>query len=95
MRQRNIGYQTHEIDVKQILERIRTGGESERHMVMSACYVTYPALADDLYMSIVYGLSYERIEAMKREPVPLWKNDFYGYRRKALSIYYDMSTKEA
>ena len=45
-------------------------------------------LAKQLYNSIRYGLSYDKIS--EKEYIPISKSDFYGYRRLCIANYNDL-----
>lgn len=45
-------------------------------------------LEEQLYKSMVHGLSYEKLS--KKEYIPIGEKDFYGYRRKAIYNLYCM-----
>lgn len=89
MRQKDIGYDIGDRQIRDVLAQIRGGGEDARHRLISACTKSYEPLADDLALSILYGLSYEQIREHVRD-IPIDKNSFYGYRRKAISLYVRM-----
>lgn len=85
MRIKNAGYMIDEGHVQQILQAVRQGGLEMRNALMCAAYQTYSEIADDLYISILYGLSYDYMTTYVRE-IPLNKYSFYGYRRKVISM---------
>ena len=71
------------------LEDIRRGGMSAVLALTQAIAIVYPDIATELLMNIVAGQSYDRIER-RHGYVPLNRADFYGCRRKVLSLYAKM-----
>lgn len=74
-------------DLKELTRLCRSEDFEQNELLLQCCVDadTYKiGIALDLYNSIL-GLSYERASGKKY--IPLNKNDFYGYRRYALSIF--------
>lgn len=47
-----------------------------------------PAIADDLIYHILYGISFDRLNALR--DIPMKKDDFYAYKRKMVAIFRDL-----
>lgn len=75
-------------DEKGLLERCRKATQEERHLLLHACIDAAPqGLEFLIYESLATGKSYDAIS--RAEYIPLKSDDFYGYRRKAMSRFYD------
>lgn len=75
--------------------RVLLGLRARREAVpalLAAVDVVYPDLRKELVWSILYGISYDRIEA-RQGYVPINRADFYGLRRKTLAIYAQLITE--
>lgn len=60
----------------------------ERHELLHCCINAAPeGLEVLLYESLACGKSYDQIS--KNKYIPIKKDDFYGYRRKAMALFYD------
>lgn len=57
-----------------------------RSRLFYACMAAKPEIALDLAMSLAYNLSFERITA--NHEIYTVRDDFYGYRRKALWLFW-------
>lgn len=89
MRTREKGYSDYGIsdaEVKELIQKSRTA--AGRSLMQKAAFQANPELAEDLIYSIVNDLSYDRICIIR--DIPAKKDDFYAYRRKAMSIFRDM-----
>lgn len=74
-------------DLKELTRYCRNTDFDQHEILLQCCVdadIYKIGIALDLYDSIL-GLSYERASGKKY--IPLNKNDFYGYRRYALSIF--------
>lgn len=94
MRTREKGYKHYnfeEWEVRPFLAWCKSINFSHRNSLMISCRKANPEIADDLYFSIVRGVSYDRLEKMTSQYYA--KNDFYAYRRLALAIFRDALKK--
>lgn len=55
------------------------------HLLSEAAHEVYPMIATELTNSLHLGWSWETLDTKKY--VPICKNSFYGYRRKALWLF--------
>lgn len=88
MRTREAGYAIADDKVQEVFARIQNGGIEARQSLIEIAYRVYAekVIADDLYLSIIYGYSYDYIEA-HLHTIPLERRTWYGYRRKIISIW--------
>ena len=72
---------------KKLLEYCRGPdfGVDDAYLMRQCAIAANGAIADQLYVSITQGISYDRL--FLREYIPMPKQDFYGYRRLCLSIF--------
>ena len=90
MKTRETGYKDYGFEQgeeKKLKEYCKNSGFSDHELLLNAAIETNPAIASDLYYTIVSGLSYESIDKVRY--VPISKGDFYGYQRKCLYIFRD------
>lgn len=93
MRSRCMGYDDYNLHmddvraIKELCKNIKAGSEDEL-VLKGCCRVVNPNIAEQLYASLTKGLSYD--EMSKREYIPIYKNDFYGYRRKAMAQFFNL-----
>lgn len=88
MRKREMGYQEYGFDEgeeSRLREYCHSPEFTDHDTLLQAAISSNPAIAADLYYSLVRGLSYERISNIKYIPIP--KVDFYGYRRNCLAVF--------
>lgn len=91
MRKREMGYQDYGFapgEEEQLKEYCRKSDFTEHDILLQAAITSNPALAADLYYSLVNGLSFDRISNIKYIPIP--KADFYGYQRNCLAIFMNL-----
>ena len=75
-------------DGKKILALCRMANKKERQELMQICISSAPCgIEVFVYWSLVLGMSYDEI--LKKEYIAATKDDFYGYRRKAMAQFYD------
>ena len=75
-------------DTKMLLERCKKSTPEERHWLLHACIDASPEGMEFLvYESLAMGKSYDQIS--RADYIPMKSDDFYGYRRKAMSKFYD------
>lgn len=96
MRSRYMGYSDYGLtadevrSIKELCDNIECGSE-EDVLLRSCCHEVNPNIENALYISLKKGISYD--EMSKRDYIPIYKNDFYGYRRRVmarfLSLYLD------
>lgn len=65
----------------------------KQEIVRAATSKANPAISDLIYENLVSGSGYDKI-SYKRH-IPYSKNDFYGYRRLALSCLNELLEQEA
>lgn len=58
---------------------------SEEFLLLESAKMANRDIFNDIYFSIVRGVSYERMDAKVYQNIN--KNDFYGYQRKTLGIF--------
>lgn len=95
MRTRYKGYKDYGFDEggeqkesKRIMEYCRAPGFVYRRELLESAERANEALADDIFYSIMKGLSYDSI--VVNSDIPYSKADFYAYRRKCLFLFRDM-----
>ena len=72
-------------DIKHLMKQTQSGRFNVE--LMGICTKIYPKLSVFLFMSLVLNLSFDRIEPLLGENIPIDKNSFYGYHRAALSEF--------
>lgn len=88
MRKREMGYQEYGFDPgeeKKLKEYCQSADFTDHDILLQAAISSNPAIAADIYYSLVKGLSFERISNIRYIPIP--KADFYGYQRNCLAIF--------
>ena len=70
---------------KRLKEYCRKSDFNDHTDLINAALSANPSIANDLYYSIVTGLSYDKIGRIRY--IPITKVDFYGYQRKCLNIF--------
>lgn len=94
MRTREKKYSDYGIDdSKKIIAAIRATTATEHRLLLNICHKTVDSMsvADYLYISISQGLSYDNILNNYESQLPISKNDFYAYRRKAIAEFIKLS----
>ena len=97
MRTRYMGYNDYNMDaddvksIRHFCESIEAGSDDDSAL-KKCCQLANNDVAVQLYTSLVEGLSYDEI--FKREYIPLGRNDFYGYRRKAIARFFQIKLDE-
>lgn len=75
-------------DEKKILAMCRMADKQERQELMQICIASAPCgIEVYLYWSMTLNMSYDEIS--KKEYIAATRDDFYGYRRKAMAKFYD------
>lgn len=87
MRKREMGYQEYGFDPgeEKLKEYCRKSDFSDHEILLQSAVSSNPAIAADLYYSLVTGLSFDRISNFRYIPIP--KVDFYGYQQNCLAIF--------
>lgn len=88
MRKREMGYQEYGFDLgeeKQLKEYCKKSDFSDHDTLLQAAISSNPAIAADLYYSLITGLSYDKISIIRY--IPISKVDFYGYQRSCLATF--------
>ena len=88
MRIRQMGYKEYGIskgEEKILLKKCSL--YKNRAILLECCEAVYPAIADQLYFSLRHGVSYDKLAFC--DVVYISKQNFYGYRRKALCCFKD------
>lgn len=76
-------------DISKLKDICQKATPDQRHSILHCCIDSCPPGLELLvYESIVLGHSYDRIG--KREYIPAKRDDFYAYRRKAMSRFYNI-----
>lgn len=91
MRKREMGYQEYGFnpgEEKLLKEYCRKSDFSDHNLLLQSAISSNPAIAADLYYSLVTGLSFDKISNFRYIPIP--KVDFYGYQRHCLWIFKDL-----
>lgn len=60
-------------------------GLYEMRLLAEAAVSANQDLSNDIYYSLVSGLSYDKLMSIKY--IPISKSDFYAYQRKCLAIF--------
>lgn len=87
MRIREKKYKDYGIDTtekEKILDFCKNANAYERKLIFQAAVCSNPDIAEYLCESLTKGISYDMI--FKKKYVPIGRDDFYGYRRKTISI---------
>lgn len=58
----------------------------QQHIIMDACVMTNPYIAQELFNSLVHKKSYQT-QAFKKY-IPFSEKDFYAYRRATMALLY-------
>lgn len=82
----NYGFSTKE--VKELKEWCKAPDFKEFVLLLECARKVNTAIFNDIYFSIVKGLSYEKMD--KKTYQCMSKNDFYGYQRKTLALFRDV-----
>lgn len=88
MKTREKGYKEYGFEKgeeKLLKEFCKKEGFSEHDILLQASISSNPAIASDLFYSLINGISYDNLSKIKYIPLP--KSDFYGYQRRCLSIF--------
>lgn len=76
-------------EAKKLKEYCRSAQFTEHNMLMQSALSSNQSIASELYYSIARGISYDELTKIKH--IPLSKTDFYGYQRKCLAIFKELS----
>ena len=90
MRTREKGYKDYGLtqeEVKKILEWCKKPSFEENVLLLECAKKAHEYIFNDIYFSLVKGLSYEKIDHKTYQAC--YKGDFYGYRRKTLALFRD------
>lgn len=66
-------------------EYCRKACAADKVLILHAAEDANPSIANELFYSLVNGLSYDRM--MKCKYIPLKRDDFYAYQRKCLATF--------
>lgn len=87
MRTRNKGYKDHGFEnteeVKRLIRYCRSEAFDMGNELLNSAISANAHLAYDILYTIVFDVSYD--DLCKIKDIPINKNDFYAYRRKALA----------
>lgn len=95
MRIREAGYKEYGItksEEKEILSFCRKASQEDREFISLALQGMDADIAPYIFMSLVDGKSYERLDAMHW--LPISKVDFYGYRRLGVFLIKESAIRE-
>lgn len=84
MRTRNKRYEDYglsQTEAKAIMRHCRGKNFKEYRLLSEACVLSNPDICGYLAFSLLNGVSYDRMLY-----VPIGRDDFYGYRRKAIAF---------
>ena len=70
---------------KQLKEWCKKPDFSEEFLLLESAKMAHESIFNDLYFSIVKGLSYEKMDFKVYQSIG--KGDFYGHQRKTLAIF--------
>lgn len=90
MRTREKGYKDYGLtqeEVEKILEWCKKPTFKENLLLLECAKKANEYFFNDVYFSLVKGLSYERLDQKSYQEC--YKVDFYGYRRKTLALFRD------
>ena len=59
-----------------------------QELIYQSAVAANPQIHEALYMSLAFDMSYERVNGIRY--VPISKNSFYAYRRRAIANLYDL-----
>lgn len=88
MKTRKMGYSDYGFapgEEKKLIKYCRRSDFAESLLLKDACRDSNECIADNLFFSIVYGMSYNKLTC--KNYIPLSEVDFYAYRRKALGLF--------
>ena len=74
-------------EAKKIIEWCKRVDFEENILLLECAKKAHHYIFNDVYFSLVKGLSYERMDQKSYQE--MGKNDFYGYRRKTLALFRD------
>lgn len=70
---------------KLLKDYCRKEGFSDQETLLQSAISSNPAIAGDLFYSLLNGLSYDSL--IKIKYIPYSKGDFYAYQRRCLSVF--------
>ncbi len=88
MRTREHGYSHYGFrdgEARELKKWCKSPDFKQNELLMKSAKESNEVISNSIYLSIVKGLSYERIDGM--DYIYIGKGDFYGYQRKALAIF--------
>lgn len=88
MKTREKGYTDYGFDCgeeKKLKEYCKNSEFREFDTLLQSAISSNPAIAGDLFYSLLNGLSYDSLEKIKY--IPYSKGDFYAYQRRCLSVF--------
>lgn len=88
MKTRNKSYIDYGISkqkANELKKRCQTLNARERDILMECCKCANQGIAYEMMYSLIYGVSYDKLIACVY--IPALREDFYAYRRKALSLF--------
>lgn len=91
MRKRDTGYKEYGFDKgedKKLKLYCRNMSAEDSVTLLHCAVSANNALYNEIYFSLVSGISYEELEKIRR--IPIAKNDFYGYQRLCLYKFRDL-----
>ena len=89
MRTRKASYWDYGIsksEIKELLEKCQNTDSNTERLLLQATQESNYAIAEALFCSLQKGMSFERLDAKMGLHI-ITKEDFYGYRRKALYLF--------
>lgn len=90
MRTRETGYKHYgfkDEEVKMMKKWCKSGDFKEFSLLLECARKTNESIFNDIYFSIVRGISYDRLDKMIYQNIG--RGDFYGYQRKTLALFRD------
>lgn len=81
-------YGIQEVEEQRLFTFCEKLDDSDRILLMQCAISAAPGLETFVYDSLVNRIGYDTI--CKYEHIPAKKDDFYGYRRKTLDLFYRM-----
>lgn len=72
-------------EARELKKWCKSSDFKQNKLLMESAKQSNDVISNSIYMSIVKGLSYERIDGIEYQIYA--KGDFYAYQRKALAIF--------
>lgn len=75
-------------DIRRLMEYCKAVGIQQQDIILKAAQITNESIAVPLFINLTTGMGYDKISQCYE--IPMKRDDFQGYRRKALSVLHDL-----